>query len=71
MNATAKAIKAPQYKSRKQWLSGFHEGYDRTEVWKVELLIGTSVFVSSRPYATREGAQRAATKIQNRLNSSN
>lgn len=59
----AKAVKSYEFKQVKQWLSGYHMGYERNDVWRVQIEIGTKLFTSSKTYSSEENAKRAAKRM--------
>ena len=61
----AKAIKSFEYKQVRQWLSGYHIGYERKETWRVQIKTAYGDFESRKTYASEYSAKRAAKRIQN------
>jgi len=61
----AKAVKSYEFQQVRQWLSGHHLGYDREDVWRVEIEFGTNRFTSSKTYTSEDAAKRAAKRLGN------
>lgn len=62
-----KAIKDSVYKSQRQWLSGFHVGYEREDVWRFQIEMSTQPVLSSRTYADAEKAMKAGKRFVEKL----
>ncbi len=60
----AKAVKSFEYIAQKQWISGYHLGYEQKDVWRVEIEIGRSRFLSSKTYKSFESANKAARRME-------
>lgn len=58
-----KAVKSFEFRQKTQPISGFHMGYNRKEVWRVEMVLGQSKFTSNRAYANEASAKSAAKRF--------
>lgn len=58
-----KAVKSFEFRQKTQPISGFPMGYDRKEVWRVEMVLGKSKFTSNKIYANEASAKSAAKRF--------
>lgn len=58
-----KAVKSYEFKTTRQWMSGFPLSYERKNVWRVQITIGQSCFTSNKTYSSEENAKKAAKRM--------
>jgi hypothetical protein len=60
-------VKDYEYKSQKQWMSGFHLGYEREQIWRFKIDMSTQAVLSSKSYESAEKALRAGKRFVDKL----
>lgn len=62
----ARAVKSHDFKQVRQFLSGYPQGFQRQDVWRVEIEVGSSRFYSSKTYSSEASAKAAAKRLQDK-----
>lgn len=63
MDKKFQAVRSFEFRQKTQPISGFPMGYDRKEVWRVQMVLGQTKFTSNKAYANEASAKSAARRL--------